>query len=214
MASDFFAVDSSGAALRKGRHGIGFRLAPGVPPDAADTARVGAFPVTVTPRRLHGGKGEPLTVINGDSFWFDDSDAFESLDVAGAPGSSCWVLYTFSSRAAGMVPTSGKARRTAKVTFTTVPTAAPSVAGDGIPVTEATKGFNLAVTSGLSIPLVVWQRMRGGAWVADTVNTYTPSTDGPLLYRDVLAGAAEFYLQASSGAAVVAAELNVVEEVG
>lgn len=212
MISEPFILDASGAALRKGGNGTGFRLAPGVGPGGADTARAGSFPVLVTPV-VRGAKGAPIIVMGGDSFWFDEP--FTALNIEGGPADSSWVLYTFRNREEGMV-SNGKTRRTCAVTYSAVPTAAPSANGDGIRVGESTVGLNLAFYGTTTRTVTVWQRMRGGSWRSDSVNTITPTggtaPDGELLFREVLAGAEEVYLQASGSG--LSAEVNAVEEVG
>ena len=202
---------ADGRALRVGARGIGFHIAPGVPPGAGDTVRLGSWPLTVVPRR-GGARMRPLVVTSGGAFWL--ADEFDSLDLEGGNAGDAWVVTTFEKRAEGVVP-HGKVRRTAKVAWQTgdsVPTAAPAANGVGIRVTEATRGLNLAFGGTTTRVVTIWQRMRGGAWTADNVSTIAPSADGELQYRSVLAGAEEVYLRADG--AGLTAEINVVEEAG
>jgi hypothetical protein len=174
-------LDSNGQALRCGA-GRGFALLPGYAPGAPATSRPGSYPVNVKLR-----SGQVITVVGPHAFYLGDDEAKEQrFDVTDGEAGSSWVLYCFDSPEEG-VRIGGRSRVSVLMTGTpaaptvAVPTAAPTLATDGYPMTP---GMGRVVTffQGTLSTATLYVLTAGNVWRAlddtfDPTGTGTPDYD-------------------------------------
>lgn len=206
-----YIIDSAGNAAKCGGEGIGFRLIPSAPRDAAGTVRLGSFPVAVRLRSKTGGfVGEPIEIANSDArFERDAGDEFGSFDIIGGEAGDSWLVETYERKCQGVIPAPGKTRRTCTVqAATAMPTIAP-VGAVGFRIRPGTVGHNFGFTGTLQAARI-WARMKSGTWI-DTLEDIDATVE-PVAYRAAWVSADRLYLR--SAAATMNVEVDAVEEVG
>lgn len=212
MRAFSLTLDAAGQALRCGT-GRGFALLPGFPPGAPVTSRPGSYPINVKLR-----SGQVLPIVGPHAFYLGDSEPVEGrIDVTDGEPGSCWVLYAFDAPEEG-VRVGGRSRASVLMTGTpaaptvAVPTAAPTLATDGYPMTP---GMGRVVTffQGTLSTATLYVLTAGNVWRA-LDDTFDPTGVGTPDYdvREIATPARRFAWVA--GAANMTMEINAEVQAG
>lgn len=206
MRSSFATIKADGRA-ELASPGVGFRIRPGAfPPSSSGysrTQRPGSYPIQV---KLDG-QGDPITVLNGDSYYFG-AEGFRFLQVVNGEAGDLWIVDVYENRGEGVTPDGRRQRVPYELAAagTAVPAADPASATDGYALRNGQKAIT-TYWAGVLTQATLWVMRQDGTWF--NTGEQVDATAAPYYdTRDVRVSAKRFYWRAAAANMTMCIEVD------